>query len=107
MINLREEQIKAIQDMKNGCILCGSVGSGKSRTALAYYILCECNGSLKVNGAGEYAPMKTPRDLYIITTAKKRDSTEWIKECQPFMLTTDPSTSNSGVKYVFFIIFLF
>ena len=98
MVNLREEQLKAIEVMKNGCILCGSVGSGKSRTALAYYILRECNGGLKVNGAGEYAPMKTPRDLYIITTAKKRDSTEWIKECQPFMLTTDPSTSNSGVK---------
>lgn len=98
MINLREEQLSAINKMKNGSILCGSVGSGKSRTALAYYVARECQGSLKINGHGDFKEMIHPRDLYIITTAKKRDSTEWIKECQPFMLTTDPSTSNSHVK---------
>lgn len=98
MINLRDEQLSAIDKMKNGCILCGSVGSGKSRTALAYYVIRECQGSLKINGQGYFKDMIHPRDLYIITTAKKRDSTEWIKECQPFMLTTDPNTSNSGVK---------
>ena len=98
MINLRDEQLSAIDKMKNGCILCGSVGSGKSRTALAYYVIRECQGSLKINGQGYFKDMIHPRDLYIITTAKKRDSTEWIKECAPFMLTTDPSASNSGVR---------
>ena len=100
MINLREEQLSAIDRMKNGCILCGGVGSGKSRTALAYYILKVCNGELKINGTGRYIPMKEPRDLYIITTAKKRDSTEWQKECQPFMLNSDPETNNGHVQVV-------
>lgn len=100
MIELRAEQISAIDRMKNGCILCGGVGSGKSRTGLAYYILKECKGTIPINRNGRYSEMKNPRDLYIITTAKKRDSTEWIKECQPFMLTTDPKTSNSGVKVI-------
>lgn len=98
MIELREEQLSAIDKMKNGSILCGSVGSGKSRTALAYYVLKECQGGLRINSIGQYKSMLHPRDLYIITTAKKRDSTEWIKECAPFLLTTDPTSSNTGVK---------
>ena len=36
-INLYDYQLDAIRRMKNGCILCGGVGSGKSRTSLAYY----------------------------------------------------------------------
>jgi hypothetical protein len=100
MVELREEQLSAISKMKNGCILCGGVGSGKSRTALAYYILRVCNGGLNINGFGQYTQMKNPLDLYIITTAKKRDSTEWIKECQPFMLNSNPDTSNGNIKLV-------
>lgn len=97
-VELRKEQLDAINRMKNGCILCGGVGSGKSRTALAYYITKDCEGSIKINGVGNYSEMKKPKDLYIITTAKKRDSTEWIKECQPFMLNSNPETSMSNVK---------
>ena len=67
-------QLDAVNRMHNGCILCGSVGSGKSRTALFYYF--------KENGGwidkDKYIPMKTPQDLVIITTAKKRDSKEWL-----------------------------
>ncbi len=99
-VELRKEQIDAITRMKNGCILCGGVGSGKSRTALAYYIFKDCKGRLPVNNKGEFKEMEDPKDLYIITTAKKRDSMEWIKECQPFMLNSDPETSMSKVKVV-------
>lgn len=81
-IELRQEQLEAVNKMKNGCILCGNVGSGKSRTALAYYVKDTQN---------------EPRDLYIITTAKKRDSTEWIKECQPFAINSNPETSWNNV----------
>ncbi len=89
-IELSQEQLEAVDKMKNGCILCGSVGSGKSRTALAYYSFKVCKSNKR--------EMLEPRDLYIITTAKKRDSTEWIKECQPFMLNSNPETSISNVK---------
>lgn len=89
VIQLRDYQEEAIDRMKNGCILCGGVGSGKSRTALAYYF--------KENGGdwrnGSYSPMKDPRDLYIITTARKRDTLEWDGELPPFLMSTNPEVS--------------
>lgn len=84
MIELYDHQIKAVNELKNGSILVGDVGTGKSRTALAYYVIKECNGKLIVNGKGKYEPMRSPKDLYVITTAKKRDSGDWIDECIPF-----------------------
>lgn len=84
-INLRDYQVDAIKRMKNGCILCGGVGSGKSRTALAYYYL-QNGGELNDE---EYIPMDDPpQDLYIITTARKRDTLEWEQEMIPFLLST-------------------
>ena len=97
-IDLDESQLEAIEELHNGSILCASVGAGKSRTALAYYYLKECQGSIKINGKGSRGEMKTPRDLYIITTAKKRDSMEWLEECAPFCISADPENSISGVK---------
>ena len=72
--------------MKNGCILCGGVGSGKSLTALAYYFFKEGNGTLDWDGS--YIPMTDPKDLYIITTARKRDDLEWERELGQFLLST-------------------
>jgi hypothetical protein len=97
-IELYEYQKLAIDELKSGSILCGGVGSGKSRTAIAYYFLKDCGGKIKINGKGPSLPMKKPKDLYIITTAKKRDSMEWEEECAPFMLSTKPELSISGVK---------
>lgn len=88
-ISLRDYQEKAVNEMKNGCILCGGVGSGKSRTSLAYYFK-ECGGGW---GHQEYIPMTEPRDLYIITTARKRDTLEWEAELPPFLLTTHPEAA--------------
>lgn len=79
-------QLEAIDRLKNGSILVGKVGSGKSRTALAYFFIKECKGSLRINDKGEYSPMAKPKDLYIITTAKKRDEKEWEREFIPFCL---------------------
>lgn len=91
-MELYEHQILAVDRLKNGSILCGGVGSGKSRTALAYFFIKECKGSLVINGQGDFSPMQTPKDLYIITTARKRDTLEWEGELAPFGLTTDPQS---------------
>ena len=90
-VNLFDYQLAAIERMHNGCILCGDTGSGKTRTALAYYYFKECNGRIKVNGEGRYQPMKNKRDLYIITTAKKRDSKDWEFECGYFGIYKEES----------------
>lgn len=84
-ISLYDYQLDAVGRMKNGCILCGGVGSGKSRTSLAYYYQ-EQGGKL---GTKAYVDMQNPRDLYIITTARKRDTKEWEGELVPFLLTTN------------------
>lgn len=95
---LSEDQQTAIKHLKNGSILCGGVGSGKSRTALGYYLFRVCQGSVKINGEGHCQNMEYPRDLYIITTAKKRDSQEWDDECRDFLLfRNDPRNSLSRV----------
>lgn len=92
-IELRDYQLDAINRMKNGCILCGGVGSGKSRTSLAYFFK-ECGGDWGQNG--EYVAMSDPIDLYIITTARKRDTLEWEAELVPFLISKDPLVSLYG-----------
>lgn len=83
MVSLYDHQRKALDNMKNGCILCGGVGSGKSRTSLAYYYTQQGG---KLDSDDEF--MKNPLDLYIITTARKRDTLEWENELAPFLLST-------------------
>lgn len=88
-VKLFDYQIKAIRQMKNGCILCGGVGSGKSLTAISYYYLQNGGDPTGLTG-GDYIPMPDPpRDLYIITTARKRDTFEWSQELSPFLLSID------------------
>lgn len=117
MIPLYEHQKKAIREMHNGCILCGGVGSGKSRTALAYYYTIECGGRLATKPGDCDSPMKRPKDLYIITTARKRDSLDWQQEAIYFGLSVHEELSPvrvvvdswnnlhkyTEVKYGFFI----
>lgn len=97
-ITLYDHQKKAIEELESGSILCGGVGSGKSLTAIAYYYFRECKGSTKINDKGLYSPMKNPMDLYIITTAKKRDSLEWEGECSHFAISTKRDCSIGNVK---------
>lgn len=77
-------QLDAVNQLKTGSILCGGVGSGKSITSVYYYYFVECNDN----------PSK---DLYIITTAKKRDTLDWERECAKFALATDRDSSINGV----------
>lgn len=85
-MELDSGQLNAISRLKNGSILVGGVGSGKSRTGLTYFFCKECGGKICINAEGDFSPMTRPKDLYIITTAKKRDDKEWEKELIPFML---------------------
>lgn len=93
-LDLYDHQKLAVNRLKSGSILCGGVGSGKSRTALVYYYVKECKGMIDINGEGKFIPMRKPKDLYIITTARKRDTREWEKECMPFMLSRNGNHKN-------------
>ena len=88
-------QMDAVKKMRNGCILNGGVGSGKSRTGLYYYFK-EQGGSIDP----DYIPMHEPKDLYIITTAMKRDTYEWLKELENYKMSVDPSRSQYKNKVV-------
>lgn len=106
-VHLYDFQLDALGRMHNGCILNGGVGSGKSRTSLAYYYIQ--NGGLVYKGSeGQktfpasdvYVKMKKPQDLYIITTARKRDTLEWEQELLPYALSTDRSLNLYSNKVV-------
>lgn len=91
MFALREHQLKALKHMKNGCILCGGTGSGKTLTSLAYYYL-KFGGTMDFLTGGDYEPMDDcdMKPLYIITTPRKRDLHEWDSDMKFFLLSTNP-----------------
>ena len=91
-MKLRDYQLEAIRKMKTGCILNGGVGSGKSLTSLSYYYMQNGGSEIFLTG-GKHKKMKDPKDLYIITTARKRDTMEWEGELSHFLLSTNPDTS--------------
>ena len=82
-------QLDAMNRMFSGCILNGGTGSGKSLTSLFYYMKSQ-GGWIDKNG---YTPMKNPKDLYIITTAKKRNDMEWEEELSKILLSTKPENN--------------
>ena len=106
-------QTEAVKQMQNGYILCGDVGSGKSRTGLAHYFKEQGSDFLdhleksewhpyyeRVLDTFTYRPMKNPKDLYIITTAKKRDELEWEQELTHFLMSTHPEVNYYKNKIV-------
>lgn len=97
-ISLDNLQLDAVERLRNGKILKGGVGSGKSRTSIAYFTTKVCGGTLRVNGRGDVKPMSSPRNLYILTTAKKRDDLDWQKEAARFGLSTNPEISWGNVQ---------
>ena len=99
-MELRDYQLEAIGKMKNGCILNGGVGSGKSLTSLSYYYL-QNGGSLEFLSGKDYIPMPNPpKDLYISTTARKRDTFEWEGEMSHFLLSTHEELNKYDNKVI-------
>ena len=90
---LYPHQEEALCKLKNGCILCGGTGSGKSRTGLAYFYTKIAGGTIPTCSGGEFQEPKLRIPLYIITTARKRDTGDWGRECVPFLLNEDPERS--------------
>lgn len=82
-VKMGPHQIKALSKLQDGCILWGGVGSGKSRVAMAYYLLTEEH-----------------EDLYVITTAKKRDSLDWVTEGARFGVGRERNATIAGVMTV-------
>lgn len=93
-VTYRPEQIQAVRQLQNGSILAGGVGSGKTLTSLAWYLTSVCNAaSFKKGGSLAKKKVKGSPTLYVITTAKKRDSLEWEEEAARLGLSTDPECS--------------
>lgn len=90
-----KHQVEALDKIHDGCIVHGGTGSGKSRTSLAYYYV-EHGGTIKViddKWVELRGKMQYPRDLYVITTAQKRDKCEWEGEMTPFLITPNPDVA--------------
>lgn len=114
-LSLYDYQEDAVRNMKNGCILCGGVGTGKSRTSLAYYEKICGRDFLKnisrVIQKGQFTihvykdeKIPKPLDLYIITTARKRDTLEWEGELAiiefPKSISVKVDSWNNIKKYI-------
>lgn len=94
-IALRPHQEEAIAKLHNGCILYGDVGVGKTITSLGYYFSRVCGGQIN-----NWGSMQTPKDVYVITTAKVRDSRGFELQAAKYGVHTDPALSTNGVKIV-------
>lgn len=99
-VKLYEHQLSALAQMKNGCILNGGTGSGKSLTSLAYYYLRNGGKQSTLEGKGYIKMPNTPKDLYIITTALKRDTLEWEDELCCFLLSVHTEANLYSNKIV-------
>ena len=100
-VTYRPEQIQAVRQLQNGSILAGGVGSGKTLTSLAWYLTSVCNAaSFEKGGFLAKKKVKGSPTLYVITTAKKRDSLEWEEEAARLGLSTDPACSFTGSSIV-------
>lgn len=97
-LELAQHQLDALGKMHNGIILRGGVGTGKSRVALAYFFAKECGGKIPANGQGDWGIPRSPKDVYVITTAKKRDHLDWESESASLAISNVREKSIAGIQ---------
>lgn len=96
MIQLTDYQIDAIKRMKNGCVLRGGTGAGKTLTSLVYIFEKVLEGQTPIYPKHKYIKSTNKTPVYVITTPKKRDSGDWTSEAAlvPMDLHTVDSWNN-------------
>ena len=99
-VKLYPHQERAINELASGKILSGGVGTGKTLTAIAFFHTHICGGEMEPDSEGNQVPLKKSTDLYVITTAKKRDSLDWDKELALFGYSKKTSEEDHGFKIV-------
>jgi len=96
---LYEHQKAAIKKLRTGAVLVGGVGSGKTLTALGY-IFSHRGGKSEIIGDDTYVPMNDINNIYVITTARKRDSLDWVKEGAVFGIRPIVDSWNNIKNYI-------
>lgn len=92
-VQLYPHQQKAVDELSNGKVLVGGVGTGKTITSLVYFYTKVMGGTL-----GDPASIKTPKDIYVFTTARKRDELDWQKDAAKMIITRDRNASVHGIQ---------
>lgn len=98
MIQLTDYQINAIKRMKNGCVLRGGTGSGKTLTSLVYIFENVLNGRTPIYPGHKYIKTKDTTPVYVITTPKKRDSGDWESEASIIPMKLEIVDSWNNIK---------
>jgi hypothetical protein len=92
-VELYPHQQKAVEEMANGKVLVGGVGTGKTITSLVYFYTKVMGGTLN-----DPASIQTPKDIYVFTTARKRDELDWQKDAAKLSISRERSASIHGIK---------
>lgn len=93
VVELYPHQFKAVEELSDGKVLVGGVGTGKTITSLVYFYTKVMGGELN-----KPETITNPMDLYIFTTARKRDELDWQRDAAKLAMTRDRDASMSGIQ---------
>ncbi|WNM72464.1 DNA helicase [Gordonia phage Mossy] len=92
-VELYPHQTKAVEELSDGKVLVGGVGTGKTITSLVYFYTKVMGGELN-----RPETITNPMDLYIFTTARKRDELDWQRDAAKLAISKDRSASIHGIQ---------